>query len=657
MDEYKMSIANVDNALNRLNQTLAAYKLSASSATKPSSSQSEGNGKTAIAEPSLTGVSVSDSALPTPNGLGSSNLSAELSRLLISLRSTTQYPENNVNNSTRLERLDEAFQYVVDNPYSIPIHVFIAVQFLGLGYPDLAAGSAYKALLLSDALEDDAEEYHDKACESMKIVIQKLPLEERIKIIRQAMDAGVESGGVTAELDPTLDIEITLWLKVHYRLILYRILTRSLLLCSCFRTGYSYAQQSLALYQDDPELLQIRNHICSEVARLDGNSNSQNLPPPSEWPDSGFVRRELYHWNEREPDRIADLERINMLMGDVSDKLEVRAVDLPDLTGDSEETVTQLGVFAKVDIQPGEIILNETSLLTANNKLQDALCDACSGDLPEVGSPEWEKAVVCEECEVVFCSDWCFEHARDSYHPALCDKDVDSIAKDVPPAQAADSLYSLLLLRALAMAETQEWHPLELLDVRYIWGDFSPSIAPDTPTYRDLNSPSSCLVPRTLPFSFEYNVRLPFHMLEKMDVDIFTNPQYDVWVFNTLYAKFRGTASARLSGLGGRAIRGPEVSAVHPMWCLANHSCDPNVSWEWGGAMKFWAKEERVAWMGRDGKKVVKSQAGIQKDEEIMNHYCDVDLPVKERREWARGALGGDCSCARCVFEADAETN
>ena len=418
------------------------------------------------------------------------------------------------------------------------------------------------------------------------------------------------------------------------------------------------------MYQDDKELLSIRERIYVEVAKALAVDNVGVLPPSSEWPDHGLVRREVYPWNDREPNRLADLEQINMLMRDVSEKLEVRAVELPALTGDTTTTVTQLGVFAKVDIQPGEIILNETSLLTANNKLQDALCDACSGDLPEVGSAEWEQAVVCAECEVVFCSDWCFENARDSYHPALCDKDVESIAKDVPPAQAADSLYSLLLLRALAMAETQECHPLELLDIRYIWGDFTPTPnnANTTTTYRDdLDSDFITTEERTLPFNFENNIRLPFHMLEKMDIDIFANPQYDVWVFNTLYAKFRGTASARLSGLNVRSRpRGPEVSAVHPMWCLANHSCDPNVSWEWGGAMKFWVKEERVAWTappGKNGKeeKMVMSRAGIKKDEEIMNHYCDVDLDVKERREWARGALGGDCLCPRCVYEAGEE--
>ncbi|KAF7191290.1 hypothetical protein HII31_07313 [Pseudocercospora fuligena] len=656
MEEYRASIANVDTALNRLNQTLASYKIFAAESQKNKSHDTVQRDTTTgknLQDLDAAKLSSSAATLPqTPRAPSLPPLRKEVLDGILALRSSKTSPEKNVPGANHLDRLEEALDYVVEDPYSLPLYLFIAVQYLDLGYPDLAAGSAYKALLLADALDDDSEEFHEEASSSLKFTIQGQALEERIKIIRNAMDAGLEHAS-DADLDPALDVEIALWLKTHYRLIMYRLLTRSLLLCNCLRTAYAYIQQGLALYSADSHILEVKDDLYAEVAKLRGTATTEPLPNPNDLPDGGLVRREIYPWNDREPDRIAELEHINMLMNDVSDKLEVRAVDLPPLTGDASP-VTQLGVFAKSDIAPGEVILDEKSLLTANNKLQDALCDACSADLPEVGSKEWAEAVVCAECDVVFCSDWCFENARDSYHPALCGKDVDAISKDVKPTEAADSLYSLLLLRALAMAETQEWHPLEILDVKYIWGDFTPTLAAHVPTYRDFKSPDSCLTPRMLPFSFEYNIRLPFHMLEKMDVDIFASPQYDVWVFNTLYAKFRGTASARLSGLGGRAIRGPEVSAVHPMWCLANHSCDPNVSWEWGGAMKFWAKTERVAWRGREGRHV-KAQAGMRKDEEVLNHYCDIDLPVKERREWARGALGGDCQCPRCLYEAAEE--
>jgi len=67
--------------------------------------------------------------------------------------------------------------------------------------------------------------------------------------------------------------------------------------------------------------------------------------------------------------------------------------------------------------------------------------------------------------------------------------------------------------------------------------------------------------------------------------------------------------------------------------------------------MRFWARDRLVDWKGRDPCK----GPGLKKDEEVFGHYCDIRLPVKERREWAVGALGGDCMCARCVWEEAAE--
>lgn len=322
------------------------------------------------------------------------------------------------------------------------------------------------------------------------------------------------------------------------------------------------------------------------------------------------------------------------------------------------KSIKQLGIFAKEDIYPGEVVLEEKSMLTAIGRLHDSFCDACSIALPKVMTTIVEtedletpnQSICCEDCnDVFFCSDSCQELAQRSYHPALCGCVVDLISKDIPATEAADSLYSLLLLRVLAMAETQNAHPLELKEVKYIWGDYHGLSLEEAwkTNQQDQLHDAFGSVPQTLPFSFNANILTPLHMLEKMDVNIFEQDhRYDFWVFNTLYAKFRGTASAR-QGLDGR----PEVGAVHPMWCLANHSCDPNVAWEWQGSIKFWIREKMVAWKGKEGRR----SPGIKKGEELLSHYCDVRLPVKERREWALGALGGTCVCKRCVWEDSTE--
>ena len=51
--------------------------------------------------------------------------------------------------------LRELFLLANMHPYCIPIYVTLSATYLQLGYPDLAAGAAYKALLLCDAVQDE----------------------------------------------------------------------------------------------------------------------------------------------------------------------------------------------------------------------------------------------------------------------------------------------------------------------------------------------------------------------------------------------------------------------------------------------------------------------------------------------------------------------
>ena len=221
--------------------------------------------------------------------------------------------------------------------------------------------------------------------------------------------------------------------------------------------------------------------------------------------------------------------------------------------------------------------------------------------------------------------------------------DFDIVAKEPSPFAASSALYTLLTARTLAMAETQDIHPLDLPQVKYLWGDFTPRGSPTT---------------RTLPFSFENNIAQPLHLLSKLDRDPFA-PQmfarYDTWVINTLLAKFRGVANAKMNERTGL----PEVAGVHWLWCLSNHSCAPNVRWAWEkGGMGLVARgaDDAVRW-GRDRDRDGEGtwEGGIAKGEEVLTHYCDVELGVRQRREWAVGPLGGVCVCERCVCEEGEE--
>lgn len=542
-------------------------------------------------------------------------------------------------NEQLLDRRSQLTEGLSSLPYDLILYLDRAVIYSDLAYPDLAAGDAYRALLLSDEVLNEGFEYHEQALESLQMHMA-VPIPD-VLVHGNLPQDDLQPNDLGSEIEDESVKRLAILAQVRA----YQILSLNLLLCGSLQSAASFCQRGLQLSPSNQELLDTKSNIVT-VARRRLRRDDIDIDYPN-LPEQGLVRREVYPWNEHEPDRFApeSLAELNEHLSVMAPKCAVEVATLPVLlegassTDDYEiiPTCKQLGVFAKEDIAAGEAVLREYSLLTANNRLKDSVCDACSSELPPLGSEN--EPVNCPECyDTVFCTQNCFEQAMERYHPAVCDKDVDAIAKDPDAFEADHTLYLLLLSRILAIAAHEEVNPLDVREVKYIWGDFVP-----TRTNEINASPNAGPPPEwTLPFSFKYNIETPLHVLEKMDIDIYdTLAECDLWVLNTLYAKFRGTASARKSHRDGR----PDVAAVHPYWCLANHDCDPNVTWEWGGRMVLEARKERVVG-GRPG--------GIKKGEEILNHYCDVDLPVQQRREWARGSLGGWCMCKRCRDEAAA---
>ncbi|KAK0621254.1 hypothetical protein B0T17DRAFT_533413 [Bombardia bombarda] len=539
-----------------------------------------------------------------------------------------------------LERRQQLTEELASNPYDLILYLERAVTYSELAYPDLAAADAYRALLLTDEVRDEGFEYHEQAREALEKYSTSASLPEVLRHGSLA-DTGAPSmvdGDSPHESEPYHQLAALASVRC------FQILSLSLLLCGCLKSALNFCERGLSVVPSNNDLLEIKTYI-EQVARRRLRVQPNERIDLQSLPERGVVRREIYPWNTHEPDRFSDesLATLNQQLATIAPKCVVKVSELPVLLESESETdgydiiptCHQLGLFAAEDIAPGETVLKEYSLLTANNRLKGSSCDACGTELPPLSANT--TAVNCPECyDTVFCDEFCYEKAQEAYHPSVCDKDVDSIAKDSEDREADESLYLLLLARLLAISTHQDIHPLEVEQLKYIWGDFVPTAINDI----DLSDNAGPPPEWTLPFSFKFNIEMPLHILEKMDIDIYeTLDRHDLWVLNTAYSKFRGTASARKNPYDGR----PDLAAVHPFWCLANHDCNPNVTWEWGGRMVLWVRETRVVG-GLPG--------GIKAGEEIMNHYCDVNLPVQERREWAKGSLGGWCMCQRCRDEA-----
>ncbi|KAI9893592.1 MAG: hypothetical protein M1814_006388 [Vezdaea aestivalis] len=503
--------------------------------------------------------------------------------------------------------------------YDFHLYIKRAYAHKNLGFPDLAVGDADKALLLTNELVDDGAEYHDE-------VLAAATLAYRNKGQYSPVNSQIPLADLVADAQPLI-------------LECYHLQAESLLDIGCLKSAASFCNRGLLAFPGDSRL-----QACMEqIFNLHRERNELALDTKvdiDQLSEQGWARREVYPWNDKEPDRFFEgtLAFLNEKIAKVAPKCEVRAIQLPTLStpslGTLPETNLQLGVFAKEEIAAGETILRESSVLTASNRIDDPFCDACSTPLESLGTSN-STNVACPDCDdAIFCSEGCLKDAVSGYHAAVCGDQVDILSGEPPSVKySADTLYLLLLQRALTMAVTQDTSPLLLNETRYIWGDFS-----------SLSSTSQT-APRTLPFTYYHNIFAPLAILSKMDINPFSPSIPDLselWVHNTLLAKFRGTASALLSPVSGKL----ETAAVHPLWCLANHDCDPNVAWDWRkGKMRFWVRGEAELVRGSQRKGL------LEKGDEIRSHYCDVAMGVKERREWAMGSLGGNCLCERCIRE------
>lgn len=404
----------------------------------------------------------------------------------------------------------------------------------------------------------------------------------------------------------------------------------------------------------------------------------------------GMSRREVYPWSDHEPDRNSSqsLSEISQYLQTITSDLEARITTLPAFDNEGKttgEVSKQLGLFAKHDLRPGAEILREKSLLTAIRPLEDAICDACGQELEDMPFDEIKQCDG-DNCDITYCSEVCKVRAVNEYHrPAIADDESDNDLAEYSEDEAGTDdnvqdeasedkavsaqpapfcgnedlscigrssntdtpewdLYFLLLTRTAAMSITQQTHPLDLREIRYLWADFNP--CPLTPHL----TPEGSELKRTLPFSVQHNLQytldyfstLSLTFPEATPYSAYWLENFDFWVLQTLFAKFRGVANATQSTFDGK----PEIASVHPGWCLANHSCAPNVRWTPKGVRKFYVRtEEECTWTaGGHGK-------GVKAGEEVFSHYTDVRLPLQERRERLREVLGGDCHCERCLAE------
>lgn len=113
-----------------------------------------------------------------------------------------------------------------------------------------------------------------------------------------------------------------------------------LITCNNLKSAEEFCKRGQSKHVGDPHLLDLHQSLLIKVEGLRrGESEAVSV---EEYPDRGFVRRELYAWNTYEPDRYSDqaVRSLNEAMKKVAPKLEVRVTKLEDLTSNSEQYVS-----------------------------------------------------------------------------------------------------------------------------------------------------------------------------------------------------------------------------------------------------------------------------------------------------------------------------
>ena len=206
-----------------------------------------------------------------------------------------------------LDRRQQLTNALLGLPYDLILYIERAVVYSDLGYPDLAAGDGYRALLLSDEVRDESFEYHEQALSALlsyslgdpPAVLRKQGTNhvDLSGEVENMSIRGNENGiGETEESEHRTPLQLAHLASIRC----YEILSISLLLCGCLKSAYEFCERGLAVAPDEEELLQAKEYIQT-IAKRRLRVDEVDI---DDLPDQGLVRREIYPWNDHEPDQI-----------------------------------------------------------------------------------------------------------------------------------------------------------------------------------------------------------------------------------------------------------------------------------------------------------------------------------------------------------------
>ena len=510
-------------------------------------------------------------------------------------------------NAQRLQRNTRALAQI---PYEPGLWLLRAQLLLAHGYPELAAGDAYKARLLVEATRRTDSELGVKVRMQYGMCLW-LGWHQRFDPALGGLDPQfINASNIACEVAEGLD---------GYEQQAWSVLIIALQHTDCIEENQALAKEAATkfgsatsddkgLWSEDFQeylhhLLEAKKEACKVHPELAGDEYMTKKVMLN-----GAVVIRRYPWIQKARHLpIRNIDQLNQLVRDTSKGgCEVRKSNIDE---------ADLGVFAAKSFSKGEDIVIDHTYMAASS--EGGRCLVCCQQLPETTAAEQ------------FCCADHFELARSKFPPndRTVDVDFNELEKSgLVRNNTRNPLTDVLLLRRFLAIVTKhtnpsdaDVHPLQVPEVACLAANYAGEVR--------------------FPWNFLQAVVLPLRILESLGIDLFADQRFDTWVIHTIWYRINNNqAGGFIDGFRGQ--NATAIQGVYPCHSLFNHSCEPNVTYD--------DHPTQAA-------QVMRAKRDIQKGEELYIAYdlgLDAEgMGVWERREALRNWMGGECKCARCVRE------
>ncbi|KAK6581905.1 hypothetical protein PZA11_005602 [Diplocarpon coronariae] len=530
-------------------------------------------------------------------------------------------------------------------PYDPTRYIELGLVDVKLGFSDIAAGNAHRALVLIEAALNPDTEFSG--------------IRSHVHEFFRFKFSGYSALAVSDELS-------------HIRRDAYRVLLSGLVGSAAFWDGLVVAREARKLYPDDIEIAELQVDLRDgfldrvEMFKESGLQSEAEKEDLIQRTRTGKIYQKKYPWMDQDlySRTPATMREVNKNFP--SRECQVKAVAFggakPKVAAEGED-VGPLGIFASRDFAQDELILLDRSITGISDvpSSQQKHCDACHGSLMHPYLRQLPLRLACCNNKALFCSTECYRVATKGYHTALCGEDIDWVYGERATAGKVSGIGSrwkaVLFVRVVSIIladlrrSKSTQHPLQHSLVARMAANYPPQG----------KIPKIC--DNTHDWHYFENVIAPTKVLLQLGVDIFRDPTWTPEVIQTISWRVENNASMATTNLAGAESR---MISLNTNYLFLNHSCDPNLSWH--GATPN--GDVHISWLrGRDGEILqpgcsavwCTASRNIKKGEELKISYVgnpmgdegdkSIEGGRRGKRAWLDKWFENGCGCRVCEEE------